>query len=253
MLVERPSRRHRPAGVAVVHRQMRRFGKHGPHATSALALIHFVARFRRSRRGGSARNLHRAAAPVPVHRRWKPRSRRRPPSPIRRAAVTGRRPLTMLLQRRRSSISDTPSTTLRVVPVPRFHAEGCKANPFSRRMCAPSPRRPAFARSASYGGFESAEARSAKAEERVGVRGFGGSRKTEASEPPHPPSLRSHSRCFASAFLALRTASAGRLRSPLRGEMKMESRSRDATSHPSFAASHAKKSPSLKRREAERR
>ena len=35
--------------------------------------------------------------------------------------------------------------------------------------------------------------------------------------------------------------------------MIKQSRSRDATSHPSFAASHAKKSSSLKRREAERR
>ena len=47
-----------------------------------------------------------------------------------------------------------------------------------------------------------------------GVRGLGRRRKYPASEPPHPHSLRSHSRYLGSVFFMLRTASEGRLRSP---------------------------------------
>ena len=64
-----------------------------------------------------------------------------------------------------------------------------------------------------------------------------------------------HSRCFAAAFLHLRTASGGRLCSPrTRGEVNKPPRSRDAASHPSFASRFKKALPraSLKRREAER-
>jgi hypothetical protein len=52
--------------------------------------------------------------------------------------VGGARAATILLQRQRSSISDAPSTTLRVVPLPRF-AGADKAVPFSRRDFSPEP------------------------------------------------------------------------------------------------------------------
>src|ERR1700722_4535769 len=59
-----------------------------------------------------------------------------------------------------------------------------------------------------------------------GGRGGGGGPRTYEKilgfRTPHPRSLRSHSRSFGSAFFTLRTASEGRLRSPLWGEVKAE-------------------------------
>src|SRR5262245_39762286 len=68
------------------------------------------------------------------------------------------------------------------------------------------------------------------ASRREGKAGEGDSPSAErVVGPPHPPALRSaHSRCFASAFLALRTAAEGRLCSPRkRGEVEQAAHPRD--------------------------
>src|SRR5208282_947070 len=81
----------------------------------------------------------------------------------RSCAVEGARAATLFLQRQRSSVSEAPSTSLRVVPLPRF-AGADKAIPFSRctfasELCLHASRKPFPNPPSKKGGRRSADKR----------------------------------------------------------------------------------------------